>query len=229
MSIVGTERIRATRRLVCVTRASRALTGSLRTDRGLRPRASYVRQSPVRPSQQPTLKRHRGHWNVPWRHSIAAAQRGQGSTAGAGVVSAGGDEAAIRRRYGSRRTAFEEVWVPRTPSGHPPARAGPHSGRPGSPLSRPMPGSRASRALVPGADPREPRRAPGFTLSLQIEGCRADPREGRASGRSPRCDRRDRGSWRCGGPRDDPSARSAVRLPGAPARQPSRPRHRRRA
>ena len=113
MSIVGTQRIPGTRCLVWVTRASRALTGSLRMDWGVRPRASYVRQSPVRPSQQPTLKRHRGHWNVPWRHSIAAAQRGQGSTAGSGAVSAGG-EAAIRRRYAARRTAVE-AWVPRTP------------------------------------------------------------------------------------------------------------------
>ena len=229
MSIVGTERIRATRRLVCVTRASRALTGSLRTDRGLRPRASYVRQSPVRPSQQPTLKRHRGHWNVPWRHSIAAAQRGQGSSAGAGVVSAGGDEAAIRRRYGARRTAFEEsVGAPYplgTPicTGRPPLRAARLSALPSH--------ARESRnaALVPGAD-RANRGAPRVSpFPYRSRGCRADPREGRASGRSPRCDRRDRGSWRCGGPRDDPSARSAVRLPGAPARQPSRPRHRRRA
>ena len=227
MSSVGTQRIPATRCLVCVTRASRALTGSLRTDRGVRPRACYVRQSPVRPSQQPTLKRHRGHWNVPCRHSIAAAQRGQVSTAGWGVVSAGGG-AAIRRRYGARRTAVERCGCPVPPRdthlhGPAPLRAARLSALPS------QPGSRATRALVPGADTREPRRAPGFTLSLQIEGRRADPREGRASGRSPRCDRRDRGSWRCGGPRDDPSARSAVRLPGAPARQPSRPRHRRRA
>lgn len=43
--------------------------------------APYVRQSPVSPSQQPTLNRQRGHWNVPWRHSIGAEQRGQDSTA----------------------------------------------------------------------------------------------------------------------------------------------------
>ena len=229
MSIVGTERIRATRRLVCVTRASRALTGSLRTDRGLRPRASYVRQSPVRPSQQPTLKRHRGHWNVPWRHSIAAAQRGQGSSAGAGVVSAGGDEAAIRRRYGSRRTAFEGCGCPVPPRDthlHGPA---PTPGGPALRSSVPCPGV-AQRELWYPVPTRANRGAPRVSpFPYRSRGRRADPREGRASGRSPRCDRRDRGSWRCGGPRDDPSARSAVRLPGAPARQPSRPRHRRRA
>ena len=167
MSNVGTERIAGTRCLVCLTRASPALTGSLRTDRAVRPRASYVRQSPVRPSQQPTLKRHRGHWNVPWRHSIAAAQRGQGSTAGSGVVPAG-DGAAIRRRYGAGRTAGR-VWVPRTPSGHPPARAGPHSGRPGSPFSRPHAReSRNARLATPRRLVRTAAR-PGFTLSLQNE------------------------------------------------------------
>ena len=167
MSIVGTQRIPGTRCLVWVTRASRALTGSLRMDWGVRPRASYVRQSPVRPSQQPTLKRHRGHWNVPWRHSIAAAQRGQGSTAGSGAVSAGG-EAAIRRRYAARRTAVEGVWVPRTPSGHPRARAGRTPGDPALRSPVPTPGSRATRALVPGVHTREPRRSRVFTLFLQI-------------------------------------------------------------
>jgi len=141
--------------------------GSLRTE-PLRPAAcAYARQSPVRPSQQPTLKRHRGHWNVPWRHSIAAAQRGQGSTAGSGAVSAGG-EAAIRRRYAARRTAVEGVWVPRTPSGHPRARAGRTPGDPALRSPVPTSGSRATRASVPGVDTREPRRARG-SLSLQID------------------------------------------------------------
>jgi hypothetical protein len=39
------------------------------------------RHSPVSPSQHPILKRQRGHWNVPCRHSIAAPQRMQISTA----------------------------------------------------------------------------------------------------------------------------------------------------
>ncbi len=38
------------------------------------------RQSPVSPSQQPTLNRQRGHWNVPCRHSMCAPQRMQIST-----------------------------------------------------------------------------------------------------------------------------------------------------
>ena len=38
------------------------------------------RQSPVSPSQQPILNRHRGHWNVPCRHSMCAPQRRQIST-----------------------------------------------------------------------------------------------------------------------------------------------------
>ena len=166
MSIVGTQRIPGTRCLVWVTRASRALTGSLRMDWGVRPRASYVRQSPVRPSQQPTLKRHRGHWNVPWRHSIAAAQRGQGSTAGSGAVSAGG-EAAIRRRYAARRTAVE-AWVPRTPSGHPRARAGRTPGD--LALRSPVPTSGESRNASFGTRCPHERTAalPGFTLFLQI-------------------------------------------------------------
>ena len=37
-------------------------------------------QSPVSPSQQPTLNRQRGHWNVPCRHSMCAPQRMQIST-----------------------------------------------------------------------------------------------------------------------------------------------------
>jgi hypothetical protein len=37
-------------------------------------------QSPVSPSQHPSLSRHLGHWNVPCRHSIAAPQRRQIST-----------------------------------------------------------------------------------------------------------------------------------------------------
>jgi len=135
MSIVGTQRIPGTRCLVWVTRASRALTGSLRMDWGVRPRASYVRQSPVRPSQQPTLKRHRGHWNVPWRHSIAAAQRGQGSTAGSGAVSAGG-EAAIPSTVRGAPDGCRGVGAP-YPLGTPTCTGRPHSGRPGSPLSRP--------------------------------------------------------------------------------------------
>jgi hypothetical protein len=49
-----------------------------------------VRQSPVSPSQQPTLKRQRGHWNVPCRHSIAAPQRRQGSVCCAGSGGRGG-------------------------------------------------------------------------------------------------------------------------------------------
>ena len=36
-------------------------------------------QSPVSPSQHPTLNRHRGHCQVPCRHSIAAPQRRHGS------------------------------------------------------------------------------------------------------------------------------------------------------
>ena len=135
MSIVGTQRIPGTRCLVWVTRASRALTGSLRMDWGVRPRASYVRQSPVRPSQQPTLKRHRGHWNVPWRHSITAAQRGQGSTAGSGAVSAGG-EAAIPSTVRGAPDGCRGVGAP-YPLGTPTCTGRPHSGRPGSPLSRP--------------------------------------------------------------------------------------------
>jgi len=167
MSIVGTQRIPGTRCLVWVTRASRALTGSLRMDWGVRPRASYVRQSPVRPSQQPTLKRHRGHWNVPWRHSIAAAQRGQGSTAGSGAVSAGG-EAAIRRRYAARRTAVE-AWVPRTPRDthvHGPAalRATRLSA-----LPSPRPGV-AQRELWYPVSTRANRGAPGFHPFLTDRG-----------------------------------------------------------
>ena len=33
------------------------------------------------PSQQPSLKRHLGHCQVPWRHSIGAAHRKQDSVA----------------------------------------------------------------------------------------------------------------------------------------------------
>ena len=45
-----------------------------------------VLHSPVSPSQQPILNLQRGHWNVPWRHSIAAPQRRQISTCGAVAV-----------------------------------------------------------------------------------------------------------------------------------------------
>ncbi len=45
-----------------------------------------VLQSPVSPSQQPILNLQRGHWNVPWRHSIAAPQRRQISICGAAAV-----------------------------------------------------------------------------------------------------------------------------------------------
>ena len=203
MSIVGTQRIPGTRCLVWVTRASRALTGSLRMDWGVRPRASYVRQSPVRPSQQPTLKRHRGHWNVPWRHSIAAAQRGQGSTAGSGAVSAGG-EAAIRRRYAARRTAVE-AWVPRTPSGHPRARAGRTPGDPALRSPVPTSGSRATRASVPGVDTREPRRSRVSPFSYRSRRRRADPREGWCCWRGRRLPHQDwtpthLGTGRCSAP-----------------------------
>ena len=44
------------------------------------------RQSPVSPSQQPTLNRQRGHWNVPCRHSMCAPQRMQISTARDGLA-----------------------------------------------------------------------------------------------------------------------------------------------
>ena len=166
MSIVGTQRIPGTRCLVWVTRASRALTGSLRMDWGVRPRASYVRQSPVRPSQQPTLKRHRGHWNVPWRHSITAAQRGQGSTAGSGAVSAGG-EAAIPSTVRGAPDGCRGVGAP-YPLGTPTCTGRPHSGRPGSPLSRPH--VRESRNASFGTRCPHARTAalPGFTLFLQI-------------------------------------------------------------
>ena len=167
MSSVGTQRVRATRCLVCETGVSPALTSSLRTGWGVRPRASYVWQSPVRPSQQPTLNRHRGHWNVPWRQSIAAAQRGQDSTAGSGAVSAGG-EAAIRRRYATRRTAVEGCGCPVPPRDthlHGPAalRAARLSA-----LPAPRSGVAQRRASVPGVDTREPRRSRVFTLFLQI-------------------------------------------------------------
>ena len=41
---------------------------------------SRAQLSPVSPSQQPSLKRQRGHCHVPWRHSISALQRRQRST-----------------------------------------------------------------------------------------------------------------------------------------------------
>jgi len=168
MSIVGTQRIPGTRCLVWVTRASRALTGSLRMDWGVRPRASYVRQSPVRPSQQPTLKRHRGHWNVPWRHSIAAAQRGQGSTAGSGAVSAGG-EAAIPSTVRGAPDGCRGVGAP-YPLGTPTCTGRPHSGRPGSPLSRPH--ARESRNAGFGTRCPHARTAalPGFHPFLTDRG-----------------------------------------------------------
>ena len=167
MSNVGTQRVPGYPLSGLRNRSSPTPHGFLTNRSGGRGARFYARQSPVRPSQQPTLKRHRGHWNVPWRHSIAAAQRGQGSTAGSGVVPAG-DGAPIRRRYGARRTAGR-VWVPRTPSGHPPARAGPHSGRPGSPFSRPHAReSRNARLATPRRLVRTAAR-PGFTLSLQNE------------------------------------------------------------
>ena len=168
MSIVGTQRIPGTRRLVCVTRASRALTGSLRMDWGVRPRASYVRQSPVRPSQQPTLKRHRGHWNVPWRHSIAAAQRGQGSTAGSGVVPAGGG-AAICRRYGARRTAVERCGCPVPPRDT--HLHGPAALRAARLSALPAPRSGvAQRGLRYPVSTRANRGAPGFHPFLTDRG-----------------------------------------------------------
>jgi hypothetical protein len=159
MSIVGTQRVRATRCLIWVTRSSRALMGSLRmgslrTEALRRAACAYARQSPVRPSQQPTLKRHRGHWNVPWRHSIAAAQRGHGSTAGSGVVPAGGG-AAIRRRYGARRTAIERCGCPVPPRdthlhGPPALRATRLSA-----LPRPHARGRAMKGLVPRVERSE--------------------------------------------------------------------------
>jgi len=168
MSIVGTQRIPGTRCLVWVTRASRALTGSLRMDWGVRPRASYVRQSPVRPSQQPTLKRHRGHWNVPWRHSIAAAQRGQGSTAGSGAVSAGG-EAAIRRRYAARRTAVEACGCPVPPRDT--HLHGPAALRAARLSALPAPRSGvAQRGLRYPVSTRANRGAPGFHPFLTDRG-----------------------------------------------------------
>ena len=204
MSIVGTQRIPGTRCLVWVTRASRALTGSLRMDWGVRPRASYVRQSPVRPSQQPTLKRHRGHWNVPWRHSIAAAQRGHGSTAGSGAVSAGG-EAAIRRRYAARRTAVEACGCPVPPRDthvHGPAalRATRLSA-----LPSPRPGV-AQRGLRYPVSTRANRGAPGFSpFSYRSRRRRADPREGWCCWRGRRLPHQDwtpthLGTGRCSAP-----------------------------
>ena len=50
------------------------------TDGGAKPTYCRVAQSPVSPSQQPTLNLQRGHWKLPWRHSIAAPQRRQIST-----------------------------------------------------------------------------------------------------------------------------------------------------
>ena len=176
MSIVGTQRIPGTRCLVWVTRASRALTGSLRMDWGVRPRASYVRQSPVRPSQQPTLKRHRGHWNVPWRHSITAAQRGQGSTAGSGAVSAGG-EAAIPSTVRGAPDGCRGVGAP-YPLGTPTCTGRPHSGRPGSPLSRPHVRESRNASFGTRCHTREPRRSRVSPFSYRSRRRRADPREG---------------------------------------------------
>jgi len=158
--------------------------GSLRTE-PLRPAAcAYARQSPVRPSQQPTLKRHRGHWNVPWRHSIAAAQRGQGSTAGSGAVSAGG-EAAIPSTVRGAPDGCRGVGAP-YPLGTPTCTGRPHSGRPGSPLSRPH--VRESRNAGFRTRCRHARTAalPGFTLFLQI----AEATSGSAGGWCCWCGRR---------------------------------------
>ena len=63
------------------------------------------RHSPVIPSQQPIFKRQRGHWNVPWRHSITAPQRQHGSVAGwlAGVGANVTGRAYVRRRMENGR------------------------------------------------------------------------------------------------------------------------------
>ena len=168
MSSVGTQRVRATRCLVCETGVSPALTSSLRTGWGVRPRASYVRQSPVRPSQQPTLNRHRGHWNVPWRQSIAAAQRGQDSTAGSGAVSAGG-EAAIRQRYATRRTAVEGCGCPVPPRDT--HLHGPAALRAARLSALPAPRSGvAQRGLRYPVSTRANRGAPGFHRFLTDRG-----------------------------------------------------------
>ena len=45
------------------------------------------------PSQQPSLNRHRGHCQVPWRHSIGAAQRKQVSVAGNSLLVLAGSAA----------------------------------------------------------------------------------------------------------------------------------------
>ncbi len=61
------------------------------------------------------------------------------------------------------------VVEPRTPSGHPPARPGPHSGPPGSPLSRPQRPGATRRGPRTQCHEARTRRASGFTVCLQIE------------------------------------------------------------
>ena len=83
--------------------------------------------SPVRPSQQPTLKRQRGHWNVPCRHSIAAPQRRHGSVTCCAAV-----EGVVRhpRRDGTPAAGWASHHVASVPPPGTPATspAAPHSG-----------------------------------------------------------------------------------------------------
>ena len=122
MSNVGTQRVPGYPLSGLRNRSSPTPHGFLTNRSGGRGARFYARQSPVRPSQQPTLKRHRGHWKVPWRHSIAAAHRGHGSTTGSGVGAAG-EDAATPLTVGRAADVGSRGGCPVTPSGHPPARA----------------------------------------------------------------------------------------------------------
>ena len=176
MSIVGTQRIPGTRCLVWVTRASRALTGSLRTDSG----AGRVRLRPA-VAGEALAAAHLETAPRALERAVAPFHRRRAARAG---LDSGLGSRFRGRRSGHPSTVRDApdgcrgVWVPRTPSGHPPARAGRTPGGPA--LRSPVPtlGSRATPASVPGVDTREPRRSRVSPFSYRSRRRRADPREG---------------------------------------------------
>ena len=172
MSNVGTQRVPGYPLSGLRNRSSPTPHGFLTNRSGGRGARFYARQSPVRPSQQPTLKRHRGHWKVPWRHSIAAAHRGHGSTTGSGVGAAG-EGAATPLTVGRAADVGSRGGCPVTPSGHPPARA---PALRAARLRGPRPPSQELRnaALVPRVARREPSRGRVSSFPYRSKRRRAD-------------------------------------------------------